>query len=302
GATHGALEAEARFTRIFVSAVEHPSVIANAAAIAERVPGVRVMEIPVTVEGIVNTGALQIMLREGKGRTLVATMAVNNETGVIQPLDAITAHVREAGALLLVDAVQAAGKMPVSFDADYLTLSGHKLGALQGVGALIVKESAPFAALVRGGGQERGKRAGTENVVGIASFGAVAGVPLDLANLAGLRDRFEAGLRARWTDTIVFGGTAPRIANTSNFAIPGLTAEIALMALDLDGICVSSGAACSSGKVGASPVLTAMGVADNLADCALRVSFGWNSQEADVDALLASLEKLIARARPRAAA
>ena len=305
GAVYGALEAEARITRIFVSAIEHPAVLANATAIAERVAGVRVAEIPVTVDGIVDVEALRVMLREGKGRTLVCVMAANNETGVVQPLDQIAKHVRDAGALLLVDAVQAAGKIPLAFDADYLVMSGHKIGALEGVGALIVKDGAPLSPLVAGGGQERGKRGGTQNLAGIASFGAaasVAGKLDDMARQATLRDRFESELMHRWPQTVVFGAIVPRLGNTSNFAVPGVTAETALMALDLDGICVSSGAACSSGKVRASHVLTAMGVADDLASGALRVSFGWNSKESDADAMLASLDKLVSRARSRVAA
>jgi cysteine desulfurase len=305
GAVYGALEAEARITRIFVSAIEHPAVLANAAAIAERVAGVRMAEIPVAVDGIVDVEALRVMLREGKGRTLVCVMAANNETGVVQPLDQIAKHVRDAGALLLVDAVQAAGKIPLAFDADYLVMSGHKIGALEGVGALIVKDGAPLSPLVAGGGQERGKRGGTQNLVGIASFGAAASVAVTLGDMArqtALRDRFESELTRRWPQTVVFGAKAPRLGNTSNFAIPGVTAETALMALDLDGICVSSGAACSSGKVRASHVLTAMGVADDLASGAMRVSFGWNSEDTDPDAMLASLDKLVSRNRSRAAA
>ena len=305
GAVYGALEAEARITRIFVSAIEHPAVLANAAAIAERVAGVRLAEIPVTADGIVDTEALRVMLREGKGRTLVCVMAANNETGVVQPLDQIAKHVREAGALLLVDAVQAAGKIPLAFDADYLVMSGHKIGALEGAGALIVKEGAPLSPLVAGGGQERGLRGGTENLAGIAGFGAAASVAASLGDMArqtALRDRFESEITRRWPQTVVFGAKAPRLGNTSNFAIPGVTAETALMALDLDGVCVSSGAACSSGKVRASHVLTAMGVAEDLASGALRVSFGWNSEDTDVDAMLASLDKLVSRTRSRAAA
>ncbi len=305
GGVYGALDAEARITRIFVSAIEHPSVLANATAIAERVPGVRMMEIPATADGTIDVEALRVMLREGKGRTLVCVMAANNETGVVQPLEAIAKLVREAKALLLVDAVQAAGKLPVTFDADYLTLSAHKLGGLQGAGALIVKDGAPFAPMTTGGGQERGHRAGTENLAGIASFGAAAKSTASLADLANcqpLRDRFESELRQRWTGAVVFGANAPRIVNTSNFAIPGISAETTLMALDLDGICISSGAACSSGKVRPSHVLKAMGVADDLASSALRVSFGWNSLASDVDALLASLDTFVSRARSRVAA
>jgi cysteine desulfurase len=305
GAIYGALEAEARITRIFVSAIEHPSVLANAAAIAERVAGVRMMEILATADGVIDVEALRVMLREGKGRTLVCVMAANNETGVVQPLDAVAKLVREAKALLLVDAVQAAGKIPLAFDADYLTLSAHKLGGLEGAGALIVRESAPLAPVMAGGGQERGRRAGTENLAGIASFGAAAKAAAtrsDVAKWQSLRNRFEQELRKRWTNAVVFGTGAPRIANTSNFTIPGISAETALMALDLDGVCVSSGAACSSGKVKSSHVLKAMGVADDLAAGALRISFGWNSQESDVDALLASLDKFVSRARSRVAA
>jgi cysteine desulfurase len=305
GAIYGALEAEARITRIFVSAIEHPSVLANAAAIAERVAGVRMMEIPATADGVIDVEALRVMLREGKGRTLVCVMAANNETGVVQPLSAVAKLVREAKALLLVDAVQAAGKIPLAFDTDYLILSAHKLGGLEGAGALIVRDGAPLAPMTAGGGQERGRRTGTENLAGIASFGAAAKAAAPLADTArwqSLRDRFESGLRQRWTGAIVFGANAARIANTSNFTIPGISAETALMALDLDGVCVSSGTACSSGKVKSSHVLKAMGVADDLAAGALRISFGWNSQESDVDALLASLDKFVSRARSRVAA
>jgi cysteine desulfurase len=232
-------------------------------------------------------------------------MAANNETGVIQPLVEITKHVRDAGALLLVDAVQAAGKIDPAVDADYLTLSAHKLGGPQGAGALVVKAGAPYASLISGGGQERGKRGGTENVAAIAGFGAVAAIAVkreDAARLAALRDRFEAELLRRVPQTIVFGAGAGRLGNTSNFALPAVAAETALMALDLDGVMVSSGSACSSGKVRPSPVLKAMGVADDVAVRALRVSFGWNSTDADVDAALGAIEKFVARAHPRVAA
>jgi cysteine desulfurase len=275
GAVEGALEAGERITRLFVSAIEHESVRATAAGLAERVPGLRVETIPVTADGVIDLAATTV--NEGKGRALIAVMAANNETGVVQPVESIDG-------LLFVDAVQ----KPGAYDnASYISLSAHKLGGPQGVGALILRDGAPFAAQLLGGGQERGLRAGTPNVAGIAGFGAVAAsARID----SSLRDRFERGL-----DATVFGKNAPRLPGTSNFALPGIAAETALMALDLDGVMVSSGSACSSGKVGRSHVLEAMGVPDDVARCALRVSFGWNSTEEDVDAALASIARLGAR-------
>jgi len=301
GAIGGAAEAGERITRLFVSAIEHDSVLANASAIAERSVGTRLTMIPATRDGLVDLNALRGELREGKGRALIAVMAANNETGVIQPLAAIAALAREYNALLLVDAVQAAGKTDMDFSAaDYLSLSAHKIGGPQGVGALVVRESVPFVAQMLGGGQERGLRAGTENVSGIAGFGAAAAIAGDASST--LRDAFEAQLLRLVPDAVIFGTNAPRLGNTSNFALPGIAAETALMALDLDGVMLSSGSACSSGKVKPSHVLKAMGVTDDLARSALRVSFGWNSTPADVDAVIASLAKLAQRVRAREAA
>jgi cysteine desulfurase len=300
GAVQGAAEAGARITRLFVSAVEHDSVMANAAALAERVPGLRLEIIPVTGDGVVDLQALRVLLREGKGRALVAVMAANNETGVIQPLAEVAALMKEHDGYLFVDAVQAAGKIAVDFDADYLSLSAHKIGGPQGVGALVVRENAPLAATILGGGQERGHRAGTENVAGIAGFGAAANIAAKMSSV--LRERFETELKSAAPDAVIFGASAPRLPNTSNFALPGVAAETAVMALDLDGIMVSSGSACSSGKVRPSHVLNAMGVSDSLARCALRVSFGWNSSDADVDAALSSISHLVSRVKARAAA
>jgi cysteine desulfurase len=304
GAVQGAAEAGERITRLFISAIEHDSILANAEALAERSAGLRLEFLPVTPDGVVDLDALRVMLREGKGRTLIAVIAANNETGVVQPLDEVSRLARENGALLLVDAVQAAGRIPVDFDAlsaAYLSLSAHKLGGPQGAGALIVREGAPFATLIAGGGQERGHRAGTENVVGIAGFGAVAKDFGDSAAISQLRERFERALLKTAPEAVVFGSGARRLANTSNFALPGIPAETALIALDLDGVMVSSGAACSSGKVKTSHVLSAMGVSEDIARCALRVSFGWNSTEADVDTAIDSLSNLVARSARRAA-
>jgi cysteine desulfurase len=306
GAVQGAAEAGERLTRLFVSAVEHDSVVANAEAAAERVAGLRVETIPVTADGAVDPEAFRVQLREGKGRALVAVMAANNETGILQPLADVVRLAKEPGALVFVDAVQLAGKNAIDFaglGADYLSLSAHKLGGPQGVGALVVREGAPLARQISGGGQERGHRAGTENVAGIAGFGAAAEAAGgdDATRAKMLRDRFERELARVASGAIVFGAKAERLGNTSNFALPGVAAETALMALDLDGVMVSSGAACSSGKVKSSRVLAAMGVADETAQRALRVSFGWASTEADVDAAILSISNLLARNARRAA-
>jgi cysteine desulfurase len=300
GAVQGAAEAGKRITRLFISAIEHSSVRANAAAMAERIPGLRVEVIPVAADGVVDLEALRVMLREGKGRVLVAIMAANNETGVIQPLVAIAKLLAEHEGYLLIDAIQSAGKVSLDLQAaHYVALSAHKIGGPQGAGALIARDGAPLAATALGGGHERDRRAGTENVSGIAGFGAAA----EAAKLASpaLRDSFETQLKALAPDVVIFGANAPRLATTSNFAIPGLAAETAMMALDLDGVMVSSGSACSSGKVRASHVLSAMGVDEALALSALRISFGWNSTQADVDAGIAALSKLVARVARKAA-
>lgn len=307
GAVLGSLESRAseknsgaRITRLFVSAIEHAAVLANAAAVAERFAGLRLETIPMQSSGVVDLDALRDGLREGKGRALVAVMAANNETGVIQPVDGVVALARAEGALVMSDAVQAAGKVKALPDTDYLTLSAHKLGGPQGIGALIVRSGAPYASLILGGGQERGLRAGTQNVAGIAGFAAAVEAVSQEVSTSELRDRFEAGLREIAQEVIIFGADAPRLANTSNFSLPGIAAETALMALDLDGVMLSSGAACSSGKVKRSHVLAAMGVSDDVAGCALRASFGWNSTEADVEAALDSISKLVARRRAAA--
>jgi cysteine desulfurase len=303
GAVQGAADSVekggSRITRLFVSAIEHPSVLANAAAVAERFAGLKHYTVPATAAGVIDLEALRDGLREGKGRALIALMAANNETGVIQPVAEAAALAAEYGALLLVDAVQAPGRMPVP-RADYVTLSAHKLGGPQGSGALILKPGVPFTPPVAGGGQERGLRAGTENVSGIAGFGAAAAA-CGMGDAA-LRDRFESVLRAIMPEVVIFGAGAPRLGNTSCFALPTIPAETALMALDVDGVMLSSGSACSSGKVKRSHVLAAMGVSDDVAGCALRASFGWNSSEADVEAARVSISNLVTRMAKRVAA
>lgn len=255
--------------------------------------------------GLVDLESLEGLLREAPAPALVVVQLANNETGIIQPIKRVAALVRQYGGLLLVDAAQGLGRIPVDIadlDATYLVISSHKIGGPPGAGALILAPGAPFATTRFGGGQERGRRPGTENIGAIVGFGvaaemAVLDMPRDSVRLARMRDRFEARLPG---DAIVFGKHAPRLPNTSTFALPGLNAETAVIAMDLEGVAVSSGAACSSGKVKASRVLSAMG-AGEAAKSALRVSFGHESSEADVDAVLAALQRVSAR-RTRGAA
>jgi cysteine desulfurase len=300
GAIAGAAEKGAPIRRVLVSAVEHDSVRATARALAD---GITVHEVPVDGDGRADIGALRTMLA-GEGSALVSVMAANNETGVIQDIAAIGAIIRGAGALFHIDAVQAAGRLPIDFTdwgADYLTLSSHKIGGPQGAGALIVRPDAPLAPRIRGGGQEMRRRAGTENVAAIAGFGAATAAfaenGAEIARLGDMRDAFERALRVIAPETIIFGEGAPRLPNTSNLAIPNLSAETALIALDLDGVAVSSGSACSSGKVTPSHVLAAMGVDKALARSAIRVSFGWSNEDDDYEQAIRSIARLIARRR-----
>ena len=299
GAVAGALAANDRITCIFISAIEHESVRANAVALSETAPALALTEIPVTRDGAVDPDALRRLLVQGKGRALISIMAANNETGVVQNVDEITKTIRSEceDAILHVDAVQAVGRIPLSFDAlgaDLLTFSSHKLGGPQGAGALLVRNGTALSPLALGA-QESGRRGGTENVAAIAGFGAAAAAVRDIAKLQRLRDRFEAGVKQLAPGAVIFGEGSTRLANTSGFAIPGLSAETALIALDLDGVALSSGSACSSGKTRSSHVLDALGVGENLARGALRLSLGWSSQDEDIDAVLAALARLLAR-------
>jgi cysteine desulfurase len=288
------------FDRLLVSAIEHPSVLAGgrfAASSVERVA--------VTSEGVIDLVALEqrlAALSHGNQRVMVSVMAANNETGVIQPIAQVAEIARRHGALLHIDAVQAAGRMALNINAlgaDLLTLSAHKIGGAKGAGAVVKRdESIHFAEpLIRGGGQERGARAGTENVAAIAAFGAAArAVKVDLAaevvHVRRLRERLESGLRAVTPDAVIFGTGAERLPNTTLVAIPGGKAETLVIGFDLDGIAVSSGSACSSGKVAPSHVLAAMGVPAELARGAIRVTTGPLSTEADVDRFIQIWQKL----------
>ncbi|WP_018699853.1 cysteine desulfurase family protein [Amorphus coralli] len=277
-----------RFARLLVSAVEHPSVMAG----GRFGPGA-VETIPVDFDGVVDLAALERMLGEVEGPALVSVMAANNETGVIQPVAEAAAIVHAAGGVLHVDAVQVAGRLPMSIETlgcDVLTLSGHKIGGPRGVGAVVRRAGLRIPPLITGGGQEARARAGTENPPAIAGFGAAAREAVeklaDQSRISGLRDWFERDLMLISPGVTVFGASAARLPNTSAFALEGVSAETAVIALDLAGVAVSSGSACSSGKVSASHVLDAMGVPFDLAAGAIRVSLGPTTSEADVERLL----------------
>ena len=293
-ANHLALLGSGR-DRVLVSAVEHDSVL-RAAPEAER--------ISVDCDGVVVLDTLDRLVAADPRPALVSVMLANNETGVVQPVAAIGAIARTHGALFHCDAVQAAGKITLdarTIGADFVTLSAHKLGGPPGIGALVVTGELELTPLVHGGGQERGRRAGTENLVGIAGFAAAAVAATEeiavYDRVRALRDALEAGLAAIAPDAVVLGAMAPRLPNTAAIAMPGVAAETQVIALDLDGVMVSAGAACSSGKVGPSHVLEAMGVGPDLVGSTIRVSLGWDSSEADVAHFLRAWTRLYRRCR-----
>jgi cysteine desulfurase len=280
--------------RLLGSAIEHASVLAGGRFAPEAI-----QTIAVTSSGVVDLDCLRGMLAGGPP-ALVSIMLANNETGAIQPVAEAAEIVHAAGGVLHVDAIQAFGKIPfdlVSTGADILTLSAHKLGGPKGIGALVVAEGlSGFEPLLRGGGQEQGRRAGTENVTGITGFGAAVAAALavleqDRPRVEGLRQRLETGLR-RTPDMIVFSDDVQRLPNTVLFTVPGLKAETAVIGFDLAGVSVSSGSACSSGKVQPSHVLQAMGCGPELAQGAVRLSLGWSTSETHVDSALEAWRRL----------
>ncbi len=258
-----ALHGLASGRRVLLGATEH-------AAMRAAAPGAA--ELPVQADGTLALEALEAALRD-RPPELVCAMAANNETGVLHPLDAIAALCRDHGALLLVDAVQAA-RLDAPIPGDAVVLSAHKLGGAAGAGALLLRGGLHPAPLIAGGGQERGRRGGTEALGPIAAFGAAAVVPYDAARIARLRDAIEAGAEG----AVVAGAGAPRLPNTALLVLPGIPAETQVIALDLAGVRVSAGAACSSGKVARSHVLAAMGFGAD-AGCGIRVSLPWNAPE-----------------------
>jgi cysteine desulfurase len=298
-ANHLALRGSGR-RRVLVSAIEHDSVLA-AVPDAER--------LPVAPSGLLDLAVLAERLAADDRPALVSVMLANNETGIIQPIAPIAEIVHARGGLLHCDAVQAAGKLPLAralLGADLLSLSAHKLGGPQGIGALIVAPEIALAPLQGGGGQERGRRAGTENVPGIVGFGRACALATEgiaaCARLAELRDDAERRLLAVAPGARIFGAGSPRLPNTLCIAMSGVPAATQVIALDLAGVMVSAGAACSSGKVRPSHVLRAMGATAEEAASAIRISLGWDSRAADIDHLVEAWGALYARAgRPVAA-
>jgi cysteine desulfurase len=281
--------------KLFVSAAEHPSVLGGG-----RFPAETVERVPVMGDGVIDCHALAEAIARAE-RPQVSVMLANNETGVIQPIAEVADRVHEAGGLLHVDAVQGPGRIAcdmTALGADLMTLSSHKLGGPQGAGAVICCSDLHIAdPFITGGGQERGLRAGTENVAAIAGFGAACAAVAsawraEAAHMAKLRARLEAGLKAITPQVVIFGEGVDRLPNTTLFAVPGLKAETAIIALDLNGIAASSGAACSSGKVTASAVLSAMGMEPELARGAVRVSLGRDSRIGEVERFLGTWNML----------
>lgn len=288
---------------ILVSAGEHAAVLK--AAEATRLP---VKRVELDAQGLIRVDQIAAALAEADMvgmRLLVAVHLVNNETGVMQPVDRIEVLVGPSPHYLFVDAVQAFGKIGLDFAArapDLVAVSGHKIGGPAGIGALLMKGHADQVRLIPGGGQESGRRGGTESAVLIAGFGAAAEAFPDRlyrANVSELVRIAEDGMREIVPDLVVFGANTDRIGNVSNFAVPGLQNAVAMMGLDLLGLSVSSGSACSSGKVGPSHVLAAMGVPPELSEGAMRVSFGWSSSIEDVEAYLKGFGEVVGRHRAR---
>ena len=293
--------------RCYVSAVEHPSALCGG-----RFASACVTRFPVTADGVANLESLAEQLRVSRAageKPFVSLMAANNETGAIQPVAEAARIVHDGGGILHTDAVQVAGRIKLdiaALGADLLSLSAHKIGGPKGVGALVLGGGATVEPLMKGGSQERRRRAGTENVAGIVGFGVAAELALaDLAKtgeIASLRDELERGAVALAPGAVVLSANVARLPNTTCLAVPGLKAETLVIGLDLAGVAVSSGSACSSGKVEASHVLGAMGVADELKQGAIRVSLGFRTVNADIYSFLKAFGELIGRLRPRVAA
>jgi cysteine desulfurase len=277
----------------------------TAALKAAQATGLPVMQVGLDENGVIRVDEIAEAMARSAGPLLVAVHLVNNETGVVQPLERVEVLVGASPHFLFVDAVQALGKVELDFSGrapDMMAVSAHKIGGPQGVGALLMKGHADQVRLIPGGGQETGRRGGTEAAAPIAGFGAAAEVFSGRYREANTREilvNAVAKLRILAPNTVIFGENAERIGNTLNFAVPGLKNSVAMMGLDLRGISVSSGSACSSGKVGPSHVLRAMGVPAELSECAMRLSVGWNSTMADIDTFIEGLTEVLHRHRER---
>ncbi len=294
--------APVRYGHLYASAIEHPAFREGG-----RFGKADVTEIPVTSAGVIDLAALEVLLSshdKSTGLPMVACMLVNNETGILQPVAEAARLVHAAGGLMVVDAVQAAGRIPLdinALDADFLVLSSHKLGGPKGAGALISRGEVMMPKpLIHGGGQEKGHRSGTENTLSVIGFGAAAVVAAEkladeAARLGALRAKLEHGMRVNAPDVIIHGADVARVGNTTFFTLPGLKAETGQIAFDIEGIALSAGSACSSGKVGESHVLSAMGHDPKLG--ALRISLGHATDEADIDRTLAAFTKIAGRRR-----
>jgi cysteine desulfurase len=302
-ALHSVIEA-AGARRLIVSAIEH-SAIAEIPVAA----GLALDTLPVDGDGVVDLDWLKQRLagwdRQADGVPVLALMLVNNEIGTIQPVAEAASLMRDAGGLLVVDAIQAVGKIDVDFaalGADYLALSGHKFGGPQGAGALVVACNAPLSRHHHGGGQEKGRRAGTENVAGIVGLGLAieqAVSQLDqFSRLSKWRDEIIGDIRQLAPEVVILGEGAARLPNTVSLSIPGWKRENQVMALDLDGVSISAGSACSSGKSRGSKVGTALGLDDALAQGVVRISLGWNSTRDDMDTLLVAWKRAYQRVAP----
>lgn len=289
------------FDRLLVGSTEHPSVLAGG-----RFPAEHIHQIPVDGDGVTDLDGLRSSLAAEGDRTLVSIMLANNETGVIQPIAEIAEIAHTAGALVHADAIQAVGRVPVDVKAlgvDVLTISAHKIGGPLGAGAIVrSNEDLTFSPVLSGGTQERRSRAGTENVAAIAGFGVAANLALaDLKNAHGwsvLRDEVAAVIASGGRPVTIFGAGAIRLPQTLCVAVAGTSAETLVIALDLAGVAVSSGSACSSGKVGPSHVLAAMGAPPALAQAAIRISLGWESTKSDIDIFARAWRDVLKRIAP----
>ncbi|MDM7983472.1 MAG: cysteine desulfurase family protein [Maricaulis sp.] len=287
--------------RVIISDIEHPAIVESA-----KVSGLPVDILPVTAHGVIDLAWLEQRMAswsEADGRPVLSVMLANNEIGTIQPVAEAIALIKEKDGLVIVDAVQSTGKIPVDFaalGADYMAIAAHKFGGPQGVGALIASCDAPVTRHNHGGGQEQGRRSGTLNVAGNAALGLAleqAHAKLaEFAALAGSRDRMIAAIREANPDVVVLGEGAERLPNTIGLAVPGWRGETQVMAMDLAGISISAGAACSSGKAKASKMGTALGLDEALSEGVIRISLGWSTTEEDVDAAIKAWTEAWARA------